>query len=216
MPFITEELWRVTAEQGAAGATSMLALARVARAATGSTMREAEAEIGWVVDLVTAIRSVRAEMNVTAPVPLVLAGASPESQGARRALGGVHQAAGAGGGYLASPTRRRQGSVQLVVRGEVVALPLKGVIDLAAERARLEKEMAKADADIKRVDAKLANADFVARAPGRDRRRRAREARGGRDAPRRRSSRRWSGCKGHLIAAGRNGPRHLDGVERIR
>ena len=58
-----------------------------------------------------------------------------------------------------------QGAVQLVVRGEVAALPLKGVIDLAAERARLAKEMAKADADIARVDAKLGNANFVARAP---------------------------------------------------
>ena len=58
-----------------------------------------------------------------------------------------------------------QGSVQLVIRGEVAALPLKGVIDLAAEAARLAKEMAKADADIARVDAKLNNANFVARAP---------------------------------------------------
>jgi valyl-tRNA synthetase len=58
-----------------------------------------------------------------------------------------------------------QGAVQLVVRGEVVALPLAGVIDFAAEQARLEKEMARAAADIARVDAKLANADFLRRAP---------------------------------------------------
>ena len=58
-----------------------------------------------------------------------------------------------------------QGAVQLVVRGEVAALPLAGVIDLDAERARLAKEMAKADADIARVDAKLGNPNFVARAP---------------------------------------------------
>jgi len=57
------------------------------------------------------------------------------------------------------------GSVQLLIRGEVAALPLKGVIDLAAERARLEKERQKVEADIKRVDAKLGNADFLARAP---------------------------------------------------
>jgi valyl-tRNA synthetase len=57
------------------------------------------------------------------------------------------------------------GSVQLVIRGEVAALPLQGVIDLAAERTRLQKELGKVEADIKRVDAKLGNADFMARAP---------------------------------------------------
>jgi valyl-tRNA synthetase len=55
--------------------------------------------------------------------------------------------------------------VQLLVRGEVAAIPLKGVIDLAAEKTRLDKELARADGDIKRVDAKLGNADFMARAP---------------------------------------------------
>src|SRR5262249_58262105 len=59
-----------------------------------------------------------------------------------------------------------QGSVHLVVRGETAALPLKGVIDIEAERTRLGKEMQKADADIARVDAKLNNPKFLARAPG--------------------------------------------------
>src|SRR5207302_200081 len=56
-------------------------------------------------------------------------------------------------------------AVQLDVRGEVVALPLAGIIDVAAERARLEKEMGKVASDIARIDAKLANADFIALAP---------------------------------------------------
>ena len=55
--------------------------------------------------------------------------------------------------------------MQLLVRGEVASLPLKGVIDLSAEKVRLDKELAKADADIKRVDVKLANEKFVANAP---------------------------------------------------
>jgi len=56
------------------------------------------------------------------------------------------------------------GAVQLLVRGEVAALPLKGVIDVAAERTRLDKEIGKADADIKRAESKLANEKFVANA----------------------------------------------------
>jgi valyl-tRNA synthetase len=48
--------------------------------------------------------------------------------------------------------------------GEIAALPLKGVIDLAAEKARLEKELAKVASDA-RIDGKLGNADFIARAP---------------------------------------------------
>ena len=142
----------------------------------------AEGEIGWVIDLITAIRSVRVEMNIPAAtmLPLVLAGATPQTAiRAKHWAEFVQRLARVADISFADAVPR--GAVQLVVRGEVAALPLKGVIDLAAERARLAKEMAKADADIARVDAKLGNANFVARAPeevveG------EREARGGRDA----------------------------------
>ena len=126
----------------------------------------AEAEIGWVVDLVTAIRSVRAEMNIAPATltPLVLAGASAETKGrAQRWSDVVKRMARLA--EISFADHPPEGAVQLLVRGEVVALPLKGVIDLAAERSRLEKEAAKADADIKRVDAKLSNEKFVANAP---------------------------------------------------
>ncbi|HET7805156.1 MAG TPA: valine--tRNA ligase [Pseudolabrys sp.] len=124
----------------------------------------AEAEIGWVIDLVTAIRSVRAEMNITAAIPLVLAGASAESKGrAERWVEFIRRLARVSD--ISFVAAAPPGSVQLVVRGEVAALPLKGVIDLAAERARLAKEMQKAEADVARVDAKLNNPNFTARAP---------------------------------------------------
>jgi valyl-tRNA synthetase len=126
----------------------------------------AEAEIGWVIDLIAAIRSVRVEMNIPPAIslPLVLVGASGEiAERARRWSEFVQRLARVGEiSFAPAPPR---GVVQLVVRGEVAALPLKGVIDLAAERARLAKEMAKCDADIARVDAKLGNPNFVARAP---------------------------------------------------
>ena len=127
-------------------------------------MPKAEAEIGWVIDLVTAIRSVRAEMNIDRADSRSCWPARRSKPRARASAGRIHQAAGARFGNFLRRTAP-QGSVQLVVRGEVAALPLKGVIDLAAERARLAKEMQKADADIARVDAKLDNPNFIARAP---------------------------------------------------
>ena len=126
----------------------------------------AEAEIGWGIDLVTAIRSVRAEMNIppATQIPLVLAGASVETKTrAGRWAEFVKRLARLSDISFAGTAPA--GSVQLLVRGEVAALPLKGVIDLDAERKRLEKEMAKAEADIQRVDAKLLNEKFVANAP---------------------------------------------------
>jgi valyl-tRNA synthetase len=158
MPFITEELWAVTGTHD-----TLLALASWP-SLTGLADDKAEGEIGWVIDLVTAIRSVRAEMSVTAAIPLVLAGASAETKArAERWAEFIKRLARVSD--ISSAAAAPPGSVQLVVRGEVAALPLKGVIDLAAERARLGKEMQKADADIARVDAKLGNANFVARAP---------------------------------------------------
>ena len=126
----------------------------------------AEAEIGWVVDLVTAIRSVRSEMNIPPAtlIPLVLSGASTETkERAQRWNDTVKRLARLAD--ISFADRPPEGAVQLLVRGEVVALPLKGVIDLSAEKARLDKEIVKADADIKRVDAKLSNEKFVANAP---------------------------------------------------
>jgi valyl-tRNA synthetase len=158
MPFVTEELWAVTGKHDA-----LLALDKWPTL-PGLADDKAEAEIGWVIDLVTAIRSVRAEMNITAAIPLVLANASAESKArAERWTEFIKRLARVS--EISSAAAAPKGSVQLVVRGEVAALPLKGVIDLAAERARLAKEMQKADADIARVDAKLNNANFVARAP---------------------------------------------------
>ncbi len=163
-PFVTEELWQVTGESGSVR-DGLLALAPWPKLA-GLDDLEAEAEIGWVVDLVGAIRSVRAEMNITpaAEIPLVLVAASAATQArASRWAETMRRLARLSDISLAQ--RPPQGAVQLIVRGEVAALPLKGVVDFAAEKARLDKEMARVKSDIARIDAKLANADFVARAP---------------------------------------------------
>lgn len=162
MPFITEELWAVTAEQGPKRA-QLLALSEWPKL-EGLADDKAEAEIGWVIDLITAVRSIRAEMNISVNIPVVLAGASAETQArAQRWAEFIKRLARVS--EISSATAAPKGSVQLVVRGEVAALPLIGVIDLDAERARLTKEMQKAESDIARVDAKLNNEKFVANAP---------------------------------------------------
>jgi valyl-tRNA synthetase len=163
-PFVTEELWQVTAQAGSAR-DGLLALAPWPKH-QGLEDLEAEAEIGWVVDLVTAIRSVRAEMNITpaTEIPLVLVAASAATQ-ARASRWAEIMRRLARLSDISLAQRPPQGAVQLIVRGEVAALPLKGVVDFAAEKARLEKELARVTSDIARIDAKLANADFVARAP---------------------------------------------------
>ena len=154
MPFITEELWAVSGNHNA-----LLALSDWPKL-EGLTDDKAEAEIGWVIDLITAIRSVRAEMNITAPIPLVLAASSVESKArAERWAEFIKRLARVS--EISSAAVAPQGSVQLLVRREVAALPLKGVIDLAVERARLGKEMQKADADVARSDAKLNNPKFM-------------------------------------------------------
>jgi valyl-tRNA synthetase len=186
MPFITEELWMVTArrdgllaleawsiEPGAVPLDLSLitkddpqTLPELLVYAANFVDHSAEAEIGWLIDLVTAIRSVRAEMNIPPATltSLVLAGASAETQERVPRWSDVIKRM-ARLSDISFADRAPEGAVQLLVRGEVAALPLKGVIDLAAERARLDKEIAKADADIKRVDTKLGNEKFVANAP---------------------------------------------------
>jgi valyl-tRNA synthetase len=164
MPFITEELWRVTGAQGPARA-GLLALAPWPQP-KDLLDPEADAEITWLVDLIQSVRSVRAEMNVPAgaQVPLVLTGAG---EGARRRLA-VHMETLKRLARLSEVTladAAPKGSARFVVGEATAALPLEGVIDLAAEKARLTKEQAKLADEIAKIDGKLGNANFVARAP---------------------------------------------------
>jgi valyl-tRNA synthetase len=97
-------------------------------------------------------------------IPLVLAGVATETYGRTQRWGDVIKRM-AKIADISSAEAPPSGAVQLLVRGDTVALPLKGVIDLGAEKARLEKEKAKAETEINRIDTKLGNADFIARAP---------------------------------------------------
>ncbi|MBV1705895.1 MAG: valine--tRNA ligase [Hyphomicrobiales bacterium] len=161
MPFLTEEIWASIKPAG----EGVLALAAWP-GLDGLDNGAAEDEIGWVVDLVSEIRSLRSEMNVpgSAQMSVVLVGADAGLQARahkwQETLARMARTVG-----LESAASPPAGAAQFLVRGTVVALPLAGIIDLAHEAARLKKEIVRLDGEIAKTEAKLGNKDFVARAP---------------------------------------------------
>ncbi|EFH10608.1 valine--tRNA ligase [Teichococcus cervicalis] len=162
MPYLTEELWD---RFGYGPECSLIGESWPTPVAIEGAA-EARAELDWLVSLISAVRGVRAEMNVppSITVPLLLQGASPETlaRGARwidaiRRLGRATE-------FRALAEGEAPKGAQLVVGEATILLPLADVIDLGAERARLGKERDKALAEAAKVEQKLANADFVARA----------------------------------------------------
>lgn len=164
MPFITEELWDKTAEFGPAR-DGLLITAPWPELPDSWIDAEAEAEIGWLVETVGEIRSVRAEMNVppSAKPPLSIIGAGPETK-ARLArhrdllltLGRLDSAREA----EAAPA----GAVPFVLGEATGALAIAEFIDLSAEKTRLSKEIAGHVGEIEKTAKKLGNPDFLARA----------------------------------------------------
>ena len=165
MPFITEELWQKTAEFVGPARDSMLISAKWPELPADWIDAEAEAEIGWLVETVGEIRSIRAEMNVppSAKPGLTIVGAGPETK-ARLArhrdllltlarLDTVREAE-------AAPA----GSAPVVMGEATGALGVAEFIDIAAEKARLTKDIAGHAGEIEKVNKKLGNPDFLARA----------------------------------------------------
>ena len=166
-PFVTEELWGQLFRRPGEG---MLIVARWPELDPERLVdREAEAELGWLVRAIGAIRAARSELNVP--------------PGARLAL----HPQGASPATLARLERHREAILRLARLGEIVpddrpsppppqslvvvvdeasfALPVGHVVDLAAEKRRLEKEIGRLDGDAAKLRGKLGNADFVGRAP---------------------------------------------------
>ena len=163
MPFVTEELWAKLAPEGE-GRESLLILAPWPKQ-QGLENAEADAEIGWLIRLISEVRSVRSEMNVPAgaKVPLVISGASDGTTArAKRHEETILRHARID---AMSFDKVPAGAVQIVLDEATLALPLAGIIDVAAESKRLKREIDKVGSEIRQLDAKLANEKFVARAP---------------------------------------------------
>jgi valyl-tRNA synthetase len=164
MPFLTEELWAVT---GAAGPTrdSLLALGPWPER-TGLVDAAAEAEISWMIDLVSDIRSVRSEMRVPAATlaPLVLVAPSADVIAHVERWGETIKRL-ARLSDISFAASAPLGSAQILSRGALAALPLAGIVDLTLERGRLAKEREREQKEIGQIDNKLGNLDFLRRAP---------------------------------------------------
>ena len=166
MPFITEELWAQTAGEGAPRDHQGFLMTAPWPDLPQSLMDPAaDAEIGLVIAAVSEGRSVRAELNVPPGArPALLIIEADERQ--RDVL--LANAAVIGQTLRVAEVRVEaaapEGSIPFVVEGATLALPVAEFIDLAAERARLTKEIAGHDSDIAHIGKKLGNPDFVARA----------------------------------------------------
>jgi len=163
MPFLTEELWVRTAEAAGIRREQMLVLTAWPEHAVAAD--NAADEINWLVNLIGEIRSVRAEMNVpaAAQVPLVLVGAGEVTR-QRLAVNEAVLKRLARLSEITLATGTPANSAQIIA-GEVTAcLPLEGVIDFAAERKRLSGEEKKLTDEIAKIDAKLSNPQFMAKA----------------------------------------------------
>ncbi|RWF38650.1 MAG: valine--tRNA ligase [Mesorhizobium sp.] len=163
MPFMTEELWAQTAGEGQERASL---LCHAAWPSPDFEDADAAADINWLVDLVSGIRSVRSEMNVppAAIAPLMVIGANTLTQERlERHAQAIKRLARVGD--IALVDAPPKGSAQMVLNEATVCLPLGSLIDLAAEAARLQKELAKVTEEIARLHKKLSNEKFVANAP---------------------------------------------------
>jgi valyl-tRNA synthetase len=167
MPYVTEELW---ARFGYGESGSLITTPWPERP-TVTNAEAAREELDWVVRLIGLVRSIRAEMNVppSAMAPILLRDASAEEmaraqtwmEAIRRLARASEVSASSGAQSGAIPA----GSAQAVLDGATVVLPLTGLIDIAAEQARLRRERDKAAGEIRKVEQKLGNADFIRRAP---------------------------------------------------
>ncbi len=159
MPFITEELWHLTGDRANA---LIVAQWPQALAAVDS---EAQAEIDWLIRLVSAMRTARTELNVPpgAKLPVIVRDASEEThrrldrQGVALArLGRVES--------LTFGEPPAGGAAQIVVDEATFILPLEGVIDIAAEKTRLAKALAAAEKERDGLGGRLSNPSFVEKA----------------------------------------------------
>lgn len=160
MPFITTQLWDNLADRD----EKLILHSWPQNEVVDNQAKEA---VDWVIEAVSAVRSLRAEMNLPAGAKLkaLLKDASAEVSTYARDFAGIICSLARLESIDVLHDAVTPDMVQTVCRGAAILLPLKGVVDFAAERERLQKELAQLDKNLAGYAAKLSNAAFVERAP---------------------------------------------------
>lgn len=166
MPYITEEIWqRVAPLANRSGDSIMLATYPEADASLEDA--DAMADLEWVKRFIVSIRNLRAEMDL-APSKALSVLLRPAGDDARRATDNeafLKAMAKLDAITHLSPDEAAPTSTKQLIGDTELLLPMAGLIDKDAELARLQKELEKTHGEIKRIEGKLNNAGFVAKAP---------------------------------------------------
>ena len=163
MPFVTEEIWQTLT----AGAGSIM-VAPFPIAADGRSDPEAEKKMNLLMGVITAVRNIRGEMNVppSHKVATVMMAEDPEDRAVIEAHAEYVLSLIRGESLqVVAPGEKPKGAAAQVAGGVEVLVMMAGLIDFEEETRRLQKELAKVDKDITGAGGKLANENFVKKAP---------------------------------------------------
>ncbi|MCL1123793.1 valine--tRNA ligase [Shewanella surugensis] len=167
MPYITETIWqRVKPLTGVQGESIMLAA--FPEYQQNQVDEAAMQDLEWVKQVIVAVRNIRAELNIAPSKPLNALLKGVNAQDKQRIE--TNQTFFTTLAKLESMTVLEDGdsapmsSTQLIGNMELL-IPMAGLIDVAAEVARIDKQLDKADSEFKRIEKKLSNQGFVAKAP---------------------------------------------------
>ncbi|GAB6932269.1 valine--tRNA ligase [Calditerricola satsumensis] len=163
MPFVTEEIWQHLPHEG-----QTLVLAKWPEPNAAHRFPEAVREMRFLVETIRAVRNLRAEVNVplSKPIDLHIKADSADvlallEKGRVYVERFCRPQTLVMGVDVAKPAK----SLSAVVTGAQVFVPLEGLVDIAQEIQRLEKELATLNKEVERAEKKLANPNFVAKAP---------------------------------------------------
>ena len=167
MPFVTEEIWQTVAPRAdIAGDTIMLR--PYPEVSADGTDEDAVANIEWVQQFILGIRQIRGEMDISPgkPLPVILQGASNRDQERVDSEALLIQRVGRVESVRALDEGEEPPAAATALLGDMrLLVPMKGLIDVDAEKARLLKQQDKVNVDLKRSSGKLSNEKFVNNAP---------------------------------------------------